>query len=155
MSVIDARLEELGIKLPEPAEVKGLYRPIVITGNMAYTAGHLPVGPDGQLVLGRVGKSVTAEEGADAARLAGMAILASLKKEIGSLDRVERVVKLFGIVQCSHDFNGQPAVLNGCSQLMADVFGPEKGLGVRSAIGTNSLPLDVCVEIEAIFQIKE
>jgi len=149
----EARLAELQIELPPAAEPKGVYRPILVVGNMAYTSGHLPIDADGTLTTGRVGKTLDQRAGHEAARLAGLGILATLRKELGSLDRVRRLVKLFGIVCCSHDFTAQPAVINGCSELFAEVFGPEAGVGARSAIGTNSLPLEAAVEIEAIFEI--
>ncbi len=151
----EARLAELGLQLPKPAEPKGLYRPLVIVGNMAYTSGHLPVTPDGKLITGRVGEDLDQQAGHDAAQLAGLGILATLRAALGSLDRVRRVVKVLGVVNSTSDFDQQPAVINGCSQLLADVFGPEDGIGARSALGTNTLPLGVPVEIEAIFEIKE
>lgn len=149
----EARLAELGLQLPPAPEPKGVYRPLVIVGNLAYTAGHLPVAADGSMTTGRIGAELDPDAGYAAARRAGLAILATLRKELGSLDRVRRVVKVFGAVNCTADFTGQPAVLNGCSELFAQVFGADAGFGARSAIGTNALPLGVPVEIEAIFEI--
>jgi enamine deaminase RidA (YjgF/YER057c/UK114 family) len=150
----EARLARLGIELPPAPEPKGLYRPVVVVGNLAFTSGHLPIGPDGTLVTGRVGADLDPQAGQAAARLAGLSILASLRKTLGSLDRVRRVVKLFGLVQCTPEFTGQPAVINGCSELMAQVFGPEAGVGARSAVGTSALPLGAAVEIEAVFETE-
>lgn len=151
---IAARLMELGIELPPPPEPKGLYRPVVVVGNLAYTSGHLPLGSDGTLITGRVGADLNQAAGHHAARLAGLSILASLRKELGSLNRVRRVVKLFGLVQCTPEFTAQPAVINGCSELLAEVFGPEAGVGARSAVGASVLPLGAAVEIEAVFEIE-
>jgi enamine deaminase RidA (YjgF/YER057c/UK114 family) len=139
--------------MPTAPTPKGLYKSIVVAGNLAYTSGHLPVDADGKLLTGRLGAEFDVEAGFKAARLAGLNILASLQKELGSLDRVGRVVKILGVVNCTPDFTQQPAVVNGCSELFAEVFGPDAGVGARSAIGTSSLPLGVPVEIEAIFEV--
>jgi len=149
----EARLVELGLQLPSVSRPKGLYRPLVIVERLAYTSGHLPTRPDGSLVTGRVGAELDQAAGAAAARLAGLAILATLRAELGSLDRVRRVVKMLGLVQCTADFQQHPAVINGASQLFADVFGQDDGVGARSALGVASLPLGVPVEIEAVFEL--
>jgi enamine deaminase RidA (YjgF/YER057c/UK114 family) len=146
----EARLSELGLMLPPAPEPKGVYRPLVVVGEMAYTAGHLPVAADGSSITGRLGADLAEQ----AARQAGLAILATLRKELGSLDRVRRVVKVLAAVNCTPDFHRQPAVINGLSDLLVEVFGPESGVGARSAIGVGSLPLGVPVEIEAVFQIE-
>lgn len=148
-----ARLAELGIELPPPPEPKGLYRPLLVIDRLAYTSGHLPVDARGRLVTGRLGEQLDLQAGRHAALLAGLGILATLRNALGSLDRVERLVKLLGLVNCTDDFHEQPAVINGCSELFSEVFGPEAGVGVRSALGVNSLPLGVPVEIEAVFLI--
>jgi enamine deaminase RidA (YjgF/YER057c/UK114 family) len=150
----EARLTELGLELPLPPEPKGLYRPLVIVGNLAHTSGHLPVANDGSIITGRIGAELDKQAGHDAARQTGLAILATLRKELGSLDRVRRVVKVLGVVNCTPEFDQQPAVINGCSELLAEVFGPEVGVGARTAVGAASLPLGVPVEIEAIFEIQ-
>jgi enamine deaminase RidA (YjgF/YER057c/UK114 family) len=147
-----AKLAQLGIRLPPAPEPKGVYRPVVACGNLLYTSGHLPVDDSGKLITGRVGAELDVEAGYKAARWAGLAILASLRKELGNLDRVGRVVKVLGVVNCTPDFIQQPAVVNGCSDLFAEVFGRDAGIGARSAIAANSLPLGVPVEIEAIFE---
>jgi enamine deaminase RidA (YjgF/YER057c/UK114 family) len=150
----ESRLKELGIVLPPVPEPKGLYRPLVIVGDLAYTSGHLPTTADGALVTGCVGAEVDEATAVAAARLAGLNILATLRAGLGSLDRVRRVIKLLGVVNSTPQFTRQPAVINGCSQLFADVFGPEKGVGARSALAAPSLPLGAAVEIEAIFEIS-
>jgi enamine deaminase RidA (YjgF/YER057c/UK114 family) len=153
----DARLAELlaelAITMPPAAEPKGVYRPLVVLGNLIYTSGHLPVQASGKLITGRLGAELDVPAGYAAARLAGLGILASLSKQLGSLDRVRRVVKVLGAVNCLPEFTQQPAVLNGCSELFARVFGPDAGVGARSAIGLSALPLGVPVEIEAIFEV--
>jgi enamine deaminase RidA (YjgF/YER057c/UK114 family) len=150
----ESRLAQLGIQLPPVPEPKGLYKPLLVVGNLAYTSGHLPSAADGQLIIGRVGAELDEQAGAAAARQAGLAILATVRAALGSLDRVRRVVKLLGMVNCTPDFTRQPIVVNGCSQLLADVFGPDLGVGARSAVGVGSLPLGVPVEIEAVFELE-
>ncbi len=154
----DARLNEvlgrLKLELPPPPEPKGLYKPLVIVGELAYTSGHLPVIPPAGIVIGRVGQDLDGKAGHDAAVRAGLAILATIRHQLGTLDRVRRVVKVLGMVNCTPEFDQQPAVLNGCSELFADVFGPDAGVGARSAVGVAALPAGVPVEIEAIFEIE-
>lgn len=150
----DERLAELGLELPPAPEPKGLYKPLVVVGSLAYTSGHLPVEPSGGLVTGRLGAELELQSGQRAAMLAGLGILATLHKELGSLDRVRRLVKLLGMVNSTPEFDQHPAVINGASQLLAHVFGPEAGVGARSATGVSSLPLGAAVEIEAIFEIE-
>jgi enamine deaminase RidA (YjgF/YER057c/UK114 family) len=147
------KLSEMKLELPPAAEPKGVYKPLVVVGNLVYTSGHLPVKPDGSLITGRVGAELDVQAGYQAAQFAGLGILASLRKQFESLDKIKRLVKLFGIVNCTADFTQQPAVINGCSEMFAAVFGPDGGIAARSAIGTNTLPLGVPVEIEAIFEL--
>ncbi|MBX3416222.1 MAG: RidA family protein [Pirellulaceae bacterium] len=149
----EEKLQELQIELPPAPKAIGVYKPVVIQGDLCYTSGHGPLKNDGTLITGVVGKDATQEEGYQAARQTGLAILASLKKELGSLNHVKRVVKVFGMVQCTADFNQQPAVINGCSELFRDIFGADLGVGARSAVGMNALPVGMMVEIEAIFEI--
>lgn len=150
----EGKLAELKLELPPDGEPKGVYRPLVVVGNLAYTSGHLPVRSDGSIITGRVGADLDPQAGYAAARQTGLGILATLRKELGTLDRVVRVIKLLGVVNCTSDFDQQPAVINGCSELLAEIFGPEAGVGARSAIGAGSLPLGTAVEIEAIFEIE-
>ncbi len=150
----EKRLAELGLELPSASRPKGLYKPLLMVGNLAYTSGHLPARGDGSLVTGRVGAELDQAAGHAAARLTALAILATLRAELGSLDRVRRVVKVVGLVNSTDDFQQQPAVINGASELFAQVFGPDHGVGVRTALGVNALPLGAAVEIEAIFEIE-
>jgi len=150
----EARLAQLGLALPPVPEPKGLYKPLLMVGNLAYTSGHLPLRPDGSVETGRLGADLDEAAGYQAARQTGLAILATLRAALGSLDRVRRVVKVLGAVNSTPDFQRQPAVINGCSELFAEVFGREAGVGVRSAIGVNTLPLGAAVEIEAVFEVE-
>ncbi len=149
----EQKLKELKLELPPAPSPVAVYKPLVIHGNTAYVSGHGPVMPDGSLMKGRVGEDLDQQAGYDAARQVGLTMLATLKKHLGSLDRVKRVVKLLGLVNCTASFDQQPAVINGCSELFAKVFGEEAGIGARSAVGTNSLPGKIPVEIECIFEI--
>ncbi|CAE7747108.1 TCP17 [Symbiodinium microadriaticum] len=128
--------------------------PFVQSGKMIYLAGHLPQDPTGKLVTGKVGKDVPVDDAYAAARLIGTNLITTMKSAVGDLDKVKRIVKLVGFVQCEGDFTQQPAVVNGCSDLMVEVFGMEKGRHARSAVGTNALPLGVAVEIEAIIEVE-
>lgn len=147
-------LSRLSLELPPPPKPVAVYVPLVVVGDMAYVSGHGPLRQDGSYITGRVGDDMDKQAGYDAARQTGLAILATLRNALGSLDRVRRVVKVFGMVNCTPDFTEHPAVINGCSELFAEVFGPESGIAARSAVGMNSLPLHTAVEIEAIFQIE-
>jgi enamine deaminase RidA (YjgF/YER057c/UK114 family) len=149
----ETRIKELNLVLPSIPKPAGVYKPVVVLGKTAYVSGHLPLKPDGTLMTGRVGADCDEVVGKAAARQAGLAILASLRAHLGSLDRVERVVKILGMVNSTADFHKHPVVINGCSELFADVFGPENGVGARSAVGVGSLPANVAVEIEAIFEV--
>lgn len=150
----EERLTKLGIELPPNPKPVGLYKPIVVVGNIAYLSGHGPLKSDGTMILGRLGDGMSVEEGQAAARQTALAMLATLRFSLGTLDRVTRVVKLLGLVRSTDAFDQQPQVINGCSQVFADVFGPDQGIGARSAMGTNSLPSGIAVEIEGIFEIS-
>lgn len=154
MSTPDSRITELGLELPPAPPPGGVYKPVVVTGRYAYVSGHGPLRPDGSYVIGRVGANLTVSHGKAAARQVGLAMLATLRAELGSLDRVTRVVKLLGMVNATPDFHEHPAVINGCSELFADIWGVERGVGARSAVGMQSLPHDIAVEIEGIFEIE-
>ena len=149
----EARLKELNITLPPAPKPAGVYKPVVITGNILYVSGHGPLRNDGTLITGRVGADMDLEAGKAAARQTGLALLASVKEKLGSLDRIGRVIKLLGMVNCTPDFQQQPAVINGCSELFAEIFGSENGVGARSAVGLVALPGNIAVEIEAIFEL--
>ena len=149
----EARLHELRLELPPAPKPLAVYKPLVVLGNVAYVSGHGPVRTDGSLIVGRVGETMDLDGGRAAARQVGLAILSTLRSELGSLDRVSRVIKLLGMVNCTPDFPDHPKVINGCSELFADVFGRERGIGARSAVGMGSLPGQIAVEIEAIFEL--
>lgn len=149
---IDAKLAKLGLALPEPAAPVAAYVPVVIAGGVAHVSGQLPfVG--GKLVTGRLGEDVSLEDGTRAAQACGLMILAQLKAALGSLDRVEQVVKLGGFVNSTGDFTDQPKVVNGASELMAAVFG-DAGKHARSAVGVPVLPLGAAVEVDAIVAVR-
>ena len=147
-------LAKLGLELPPAPKPVGLYKPALQIGSLVYLSGHGPLNSDGTLILGRLGEDMQLEDGQAAARQTGLAMLATLKAHLGSLDQIQRVVKLLGLVRCTSDFDQQPQVINGCSQLLADVFGDDAGIGTRSALGTNALPGAIAVEIEGIFEVR-
>lgn len=150
---VEAKIESLGLKLPEPAVPKGKFVNFLVVNNIAYLSGHLPQPIEGSMVIGKVGKDLSVEQGYEAAKYCGLNLCATLKENIGDLDKVKRLIKVQGFVNCVDGFTEQPGVINGCSELMTKVFG-DKGIHTRSALGTNSLPLGVAVEIEAIFELE-
>lgn len=150
----DARILELKLQLPPAPKPLAVYKPLVLAGNMAYVSGHGPVKIDGGLIVGRVGDDMDLEQGKAAARQVGLAILSTIRESLGSLDRVVRVIKLLGMVNATPDFLDHPKVINGCSELFADVWGRDHGIGARSAVGMGSLPGNIAVEIEAIFEVR-
>ena len=150
----EARLTQLNLELPPAPKPVAVYKPLVIVGNLAYVSGHGPVKADKTLMVGRVGADLDLAAGKLAARQVGLTILATLRSELAGLNRVKRVIKVLGMVNCTPDFRDHPAVINGCSELFADVFGKENGIGSRSAVGMGSLPGNIPVEIEAIFEIE-
>lgn len=147
------RLSALQLELPIAPKPVAVYRPVLVVQGLAYVSGHGPVCVDGSLIRGRVGSDLTLEEGHAAARQVGLAILATLREHFGSLDRIGRVVKLLGMVNSAPDFYDHPKVINGCSELFAEVFGEEHGIGTRSAVGMGPLPGNISVEIEAVFEL--
>ncbi len=147
------RFTTLDLTLPPAPKPVGVYRPLIVVDNMAYLSGHGPLCADRTLMTGRVGDEVDLENGYAQARQVGLAMLATLRDQLGSLDRVVRVVKLLGMVNAAPDFLDHPKVINGCSELFAQVFGDEAGVGARSAVGMGSLPGNIGVEIEGIFEI--
>lgn len=147
-------MAEAGIVLPEGYAPAGMYVPAVRSGNLLHVGGHGPVGADGTRITGKVGTDVDLDRAREAARLTGLQILRSVRAELGSLDRVARVVKVFGMVNCAPGFNRTPAVIDGCSELFHQVFG-DAGVHTRSAVGMAELPFDISTEIEAIFEIAE
>ena len=157
MGRIDDRLAELGLELPRPFAappgVEFKFDLVRMSGGLAYVSGHGPVDGDRTLVAGKVGADVSAEGGAEAARLTGLAILASLRAALGDLDRVAGWAKALGLVNCAPGFNGTPAVINGFSDLILEVWGPDRGRHARSAIGVAELPFDWPVEVEAVVEL--
>ena len=149
----ESRFSGLNLVLPPAPEPKGVYTPFLLDGRHIYVSGHLPVNLDGTLHRGKIGKDIDQEAGKLAARQAGLTILATLIANLGSLNRIKRVIKVFGMVNATNDFEKQPYIINGCSELFVEVFGRENGIGVRSAVGVGSLPENVPVEIEAIFEL--
>ncbi len=150
----EARVKELGLVLPPVPKVGGVYKPVVIVGNLAYVSGHGPLREDGSLITGRVGDDLDKDAGYQAARQVGLTILTTLRAQLGSLDRVKRVIKTLGMVNAVADFKQHPAVINGCSELWGQVWGDDAGIGARSAVGMGSLPGNIAVEIEAIFELN-
>ena len=148
----EAKLQELGIELPPPAPKGGVYATVVIDGSRAYLSGHGPFQADGSFITGRVGEDLDLEQAQLAARQVGLSLLASIQAELGSLDRVKRVIKTLAFVNSTLDFTQQPQVINGFSELFRDVFG-DAGVGARSAIGTSVLPGNIPVEIEVILKV--
>ncbi len=154
MADFDKRVQELHLTLPPAPKPMAVYKPAVQVGKLLYVSGHGPLKEDKTLILGVVGKDLTTDEGKAAARQTGLAIIATLKDHLGSLNKVKRLIKSFGMVNCTADYTDQPKVINGYSELMKDVFGEDAGVGARSAVGHNALPGGMAVEIEAIFEVE-
>ena len=160
MSTVEDRLEELGLVLPEPLQMpSGVVLPfpwVRVVGSRALISGHGPTTADGSLArpLGKVGAEVSVEEGYEAARLTGLAMLASLKRELGSLERITAWSRVFGMVNSAPGFHRQPAVINGFTELILSVFGPEVGAHARSAVGLAELPFNIPVEIEGEVELS-
>ena len=148
------KLKELGLVLPPAPPPAGLYRPIIVVANFLYVSDQGTMLTDGTLYTGRVGDNLTLEEGKQAAHHVALTMLATITTHFGDIDRIKRLVKTLGMVNCTPDFSKQPLVINGFSELMSDVFGPEHGVGVRSAVGM-MLPDQVAVEIEAMFELHK
>jgi enamine deaminase RidA (YjgF/YER057c/UK114 family) len=151
----DLRNKELGLILPPTPKPVGLYRPIVVVNNLLYVSGTGPLKADGSLIKGTVGKDLSADEGKLAATQVGLAMISTIKTHYGDLKKISRLVKVLGMVNCTPDFEQHPYVINGFSETMAEIFGPENGIGARSAVGMSSLPNNIAVEIEAIFELFE
>jgi len=148
----DLRIAELGLILPPAPKPMGVYKPVLVIDKFLYVSGQGPLLPDGSMIKGRVGADLTLEEGKNAARQVGLTMLSTIKANFGDLKKIKRIVKTLGMVNSSTDFEGHPAVINGFSELMAEVFGHENGVGVRSAVGM-ILPSNIAVEIEAMFEL--
>lgn len=149
----EKRIQELHLTLPPAPKPVAVYKTAVKAGNMLYVSGHGPLKADKSMILGRIGKDMTLDEGKDAARQVGLAILATVRDVLGSLDKVKRIIKTLGWVNCTVEFTDQPKVINGFSELMKDVFGEDAGVGARSAVSAHTLPGGIAVEIECIFEV--
>lgn len=150
----DLRIVELGLLLPPAPKPAGVYKPVLAIGNFLYISGQGPVRSDGSLITGKLGEDLNTEDGKQAARQVGLTMLSTIKEHFGDLKRIKRLVRVLGMVNSTTDFGNHPAVINGFSELMADVFGPENGIGVRSAVGM-ILPNNIAVEIEAMFELND
>ena len=150
----DQRFEALNLILPPAPAPLGVYKPCLVDGKYLYLSGHGTVKEDKSLIIGRIGEGIDLEGGKLAARQVGLAMLSTLRANIGSFDKIQRVIKVLGMVNCVPEFTRHPYIINGCSELFAAVWGEEYGVGVRSAVGMGSLPDNIPVEIEAIFELK-
>lgn len=150
----ELRIIELGLVLPPCPKPAGVYKPVLVIDKMLYVSGQVPIRTDGSLITGRLGKDLQTDDGKLAARQVGLTMLSTIKANIGDLTKIKRLVKVLGFVNSTPDFYQQPAVINGFSELMAEVFGHENGVGARSAVGA-ILPNNVVVEVEAIFELND
>lgn len=151
--MIEEKLSAMGLELPILPASKGIYKSCLQVGNLIYVSGHVSVNTDGSFITGKLGDDVSDEVGQLAARQCGLAMLTSLKKHLGDLDQIGRVIKLLGMVNSTADYTRHPIIINGCSALFSDLWG-EDGIGVRSAVGMGSLPGNVAVEVEGIFELR-
>ena len=151
---VETRIKELGLELPPAPKPAGVYKPVLVAGNMLYVSGQAPLRADGSLITGRLGHNMNLEEGKLAARQAGLTMLSTIKAHFGDLGKIKRLVKTLGMVNSAPDFTQHPAVINGFSELMGEVFGNDNGIGVRSAVGM-MLPSGIAVEVEAVFELSE
>ncbi|HRH49695.1 MAG TPA: RidA family protein [Panacibacter sp.] len=149
----DENFAALNLALPPAPTPLGVYKPFLIDGNHCYVSGHGPLLADKSFIIGRIGVDMNMDEGKAAAQQVGLAILATLKQNLGSFNKIKRVIKVLGMVNCSGDFQRHPYVINGCSELFAKVWGTDNGVGVRSAVGMGSLPDNIPVEIEVMFEL--
>ncbi|CAM4001534.1 MULTISPECIES: RidA family protein [Flavobacterium] len=147
------KFESLSLTLPPAPKPLGIYKPFLVDGKYLYVSGHGPVRDDKSLIIGRIGDDLDSDEGKLAARQVGLTILSTIVTNFGSLNAVKRVVKVFGMVNCNSEFLQHPYIINGCSELFAEVWGTENGIGVRSAVGMGSLPDNIPVEVEALFEL--
>jgi len=153
MQTPEENFAALGLNLPPAPKPLGVYKPCLVDGKYLYLSGHGTVQEDGSLIIGRIGEDMDMDAGKLAARQVGLAMLATIKVNLGSFNNIKRVIKVLGMVNCTSDFERHPYVINGCSELFAAVWGEENGIGVRSAVGMGSLPDNIPVEIEALFEL--
>jgi enamine deaminase RidA (YjgF/YER057c/UK114 family) len=154
MASPEARIQELKLTLPTAPKPVAKYKTALLVGNLLYVSGHGPVKVDGKnVILGKLGADLTLEQGKESARSVGLAVLSTVRSALGSLDRVKRIVKTLGMVNSTPDYKDHPQVINGFSELMAEVFGEDAGVGTRSAVGMGSLPGNIPVEVECLFEV--
>jgi enamine deaminase RidA (YjgF/YER057c/UK114 family) len=151
----EARLKALNVKLPTPAKSMGMYHPVFVSGNTVYLSGHGPVGVDGTAMCGKLGEDLQKDAGYEAARRTALNAIASLRQHLGSLDKIRRIVKTTGFVNAAPHFTDAPAVINGFSEVMRDVFGADAGVGARSSLGVAALPAGWAVEVELILELED
>ncbi|MFN8357729.1 MAG: RidA family protein [Spirosomataceae bacterium] len=151
----DEKFAALNLQLPPAPKPLGVYKPFLIVDKFVYVSGHGGYDENAQLIIGRVGETLDIDQGKAAARRVGLTILATLQANLGSLNRIKRVIKVLGMVNCTADFERHPYIINGCSELFAEIWGTENGIGVRSAVGMGSLPDNIPVEIEAMFELAD
>jgi len=155
MTTPEENFAKTGLTLPPAPTPLGVYKPCLVDGKYLYVSGHGTVQNDKSLIIGRIGADIDIHDGKLAARQVGLAILSTIKANLGSLNKVKRVIKVLGMVNCVPEFEKHPYIINGCSELFAEVWGPENGIGVRSAVGFGSLPDNIPVEIEALFELEQ
>lgn len=155
MNAIAQKLEELGLELPNIPPSKGIYKSCLVVGNQLFLSGHVSISTEGKFITGKVGSTISEEDGIAAARQCGLAMLRTIHTNLGGFDRIKRVIKILGMVNCGPDFEKHAIIMNGCSELFVQLLGDENGKGVRSAVGMGSLPGNVAVEVEAIFELND
>ena len=155
MNTPDENFAALGLTLPPAPKPLGVYKPYLIDGKYLYVSGHGTVREDGTLIVGRIGDTMNDDNGKLAARQVGLSILSTIKANLGSFNQIKRVIKVLGMVNCTPEFEKHPFIINGCSELFREVWGEDNGVGVRSAVGMGSLPGNIPVEIEALFELFE
>ena len=155
MNTPDENFAALGLILPPAPKPLGVYKPYLIDGKYLYVSGHGTVREDGTLMVGRIGDTMNDDDGKLAARQVGLSILSTIKANLGSFNKIKRVIKVLGMVNCIPEFEKHPFIINGCSELFREVWGEDNGVGVRSAVGMGSLPGNIPVEIEALFELFE
>ena len=154
MKSAEENFSSLELTLPPAPKPLGVYKPCLVDGKYLYLSGHGPLS-DGEFIIGRIGDTMDMEQGKAAAKQVGLTMLATIRSHIGSFDKIKRVIKVLGMVNCIPSFERHPYIINGCSELFAAIWGTENGIGVRSAVGMGSLPDNIPVEIEVIFELHE
>ena len=151
---IEQKLHEMGLQFPKIPVSRGIYKRCLTVGNFLFVSGHVSVHTDGRFFTGKVGTTISEEDGKAAARQCALGMLCSIKDHLGSFDRLKRVIKILGMVNCGPDFEKHALIINGCSELFVKLLGEENGIGVRSAVGMVSLPGNVAVEVEGLFELE-